>query len=130
MIALVCLVRLLHFDFFDRLEADDLRPADARRVEISTAGATNLGFVFFISDDSITALNNGALGFRYGLYWPRHVYGPLIRELSAQGSEAVAFDILFRELRPDHAQVPVSNAQWPGITGFLAGCIRPAADPF
>jgi len=126
-IALVCLVRLLHFDFFDRLERMTYDPRVRAALRFPPPVAANLGFVF-ISDDSITALNNGSLGFRYGLYWPRHVYGRLVRELSAQGAEAVAFDILFRELRPDHAQVPVSNAQWPGVTGFLAG-LHPGQPP-
>ena len=68
----------------------------------------------------IAALNNGSLGFRYGLYWPRHIYGRLYRELVAQNAKAVAFDIIFREPRPDHAQVPVSNVKWPEVNQFLA----------
>jgi hypothetical protein len=36
------------------------------------------------------------------LYWPRHIYGRLVQELSAQGAKAIGLDILFGELRPDH----------------------------
>jgi class 3 adenylate cyclase len=45
------------------------------------------------------------LGYRFGLLWPRQVYGRLVDELSAQGAEAVGFDVLFGELRPDHPSV-------------------------
>lgn len=81
--------------------------------------ATNLGFVF-ISDESIARLNDGSLGYRYGLYWPRHIYGRLVRELSAQGAVAIAFDILFDGLRPDHAPVLVDAAENPDLEIFLA----------
>jgi len=63
--------------------------------------ATNLGFVF-ISDETIEAVRNGALDYRSGLYWPRHVYGRLVSELSTQGAQAIGFDVLFPDLRPDH----------------------------
>jgi class 3 adenylate cyclase len=126
-IALVCLVRVARFDFLDRLERMTYDARVRTALWFPPPVATNLGFVF-ISDDSIAALNNGSLGFHYGLYWPRQIYGRLVRELSAQGAEAVAFDVLYRELRPDHAQVPVSNAQWPEITEFLAG-LHPGQTP-
>ena len=70
--------------------------------------ASNLGFVF-ISDESIDALKNGTLEFRAGLYWPRHVYGRLVRELDAQGARAVGFDVLFADLRPDHPMVQLRS---------------------
>jgi class 3 adenylate cyclase/CHASE2 domain-containing sensor protein len=118
-LALVCLARLLQFDFVERLERQtyDMRVRAALRFPPLTA--TNLGFVFF-SDQTIATLNSGALGFRYGLYWPRQVYGRVYRELAAQGAEAVAFDVLFREPRPDHAPVLVSAAKWPEAGDFLA----------
>ena len=49
------------------------------------------------------------LGYAYGLYWPRHVYGRLVRELAAQGAKAVALDVIFGELRADHSSIPVSD---------------------
>lgn len=70
--------------------------------------ANNLGFVF-ISDESIDALKNGTLDFRAGLYWPRHVYGRLVRELAAQGTRSIGFDVLFADLRPDHPMVQLRS---------------------
>lgn len=118
-IGLACLLSLLRLDFFTRLEnmTYDWRARLALRHPPTTA--TNLGFVA-ISDDSIAALNNGSLGFRYGLYWPRQVYGRVLRELSAQGAKAVAFDVLFAGRRHDHPHVPVSATQWSGLPEFLS----------
>jgi hypothetical protein len=70
--------------------------------------ATNLGFLI-ITDQTIDAINNGSLGFQYGLYWPRHIYGRILEELTDQGAEVVAFDVLFKELRPDHQPVKLTN---------------------
>jgi len=55
------------------------------------------------------AVKNGKLGYHFGLYWPRQVYGRLIEELSAQGAKTVAFDVLFGDLRHDH---PPVNGRW------------------
>ncbi len=126
-VALVGSVRTLHFDVFERLErmTYDWRVRAAQW--FPQPAATNLGFVF-ISDESIKALNNGSLGFHYGLYWPRQIYGRLLRELSSQEARSVAFDILFGELRTDHASVPVSTNQWPGLAQFLA-TLHPGEEP-
>ncbi len=48
-----------------------------------------------------------------GLKWPRQVYGRLVEELSAQGAKAVAFDVQFGELRPDHPLVQM------GVTNYI-----------
>ena len=103
-LALVCGLRLRNPDFFDRLErmTYDLRVRTAQKFPAPTA--TNLAFVS-MEDSSIAAIRHGLLGRPYGLYWPRHVYGRLVEELSAQGAKAIAFDVLFGELRPDHAPV-------------------------
>ena len=78
------------------------------RVKRSTnspyACAPNLGFVF-INDETIQRVKDGRLGYVHGLYWPRHVYGRIVQELAAQGAEAIAFDVLFPDLRPDHPGV-------------------------
>jgi class 3 adenylate cyclase/CHASE2 domain-containing sensor protein len=94
--------RVPNFDIFRRLEwmTYDWRARQAARPD-RTVNAPNLGFVF-IDDESIETLIGGRLDYKVGLYWPRHVYGRLIQELSFQGAEAVGFDILFPELRPDH----------------------------
>jgi len=65
-----------------------------------------LGFVF-IDDDTIRLVKSGELNtnFAFGLQWPRHIYGQVVRELKAQGAKAVGLDIFFDELRPDHRPV-------------------------
>ena len=107
-IGLVCLLDLARFDLFEKFEniTYDLRVRTAAR--LSPTIATNLGFVA-ISDDSIARINHGLLGSRFGLYWPRKIYGWLVRELSAEGAGAEAFDILFGELRPDHGGVLMAD---------------------
>ena len=107
-LALVCGLRLLRLDFFERLErmTYDLRAKTA--LHFSTPVATNLAFVT-VEDSSIAAVQNGSLGFHFGLYWPREVYGRLVEELSEQNAKAVAFDVLFDELRPDHPSVQMAD---------------------
>ena len=88
------------FDLFQRLEwmTYDWRVRAARQHPLPNA--PNLGFVE-IRDESIQAVQNGALGYQAGLYWPRHVYGRLVEELSRQGATAIGFDVLFTDLRRD-----------------------------
>jgi class 3 adenylate cyclase/CHASE2 domain-containing sensor protein len=104
----VCGLRLLGLDFFERLErmTYDLRAKTA--LHFSAPVATNLALVA-IEDSSIVAVQNGSLGFHFGLAWPRQVYGRLVEELSAQGANAVAFDVQFEELRPDHPPVQMAD---------------------
>jgi len=118
-VVLVCLAQLASLDFFERLErmTYDWRVRQALRH--SPTVAPNLGFVA-ISDESIEALNNDSLHFRYGLYWPRHVYGRVLRELANQGARAAAFDVLFAGRRFDHGEVSVSAGQWPDLPDFLS----------
>ena len=103
-----CVVRLLQLDFFERYEGVtyDLRARTA--LHFPAAVATNLAFVA-IQDSSITTVQSGRLGYSYGLKWPRQVYGRLVEELSAQGARAVAFDVQFGELRPDHPSVQMAD---------------------
>ena len=107
-IAALCLLQSLHLEIFEQPE----RMTYDWRVRQAAGGspliADNLGFVN-ISDDTIERLNDNSLGFRYGLYWPRHVYGRVARELAKEGAKAVAFDVLFAGLRPDHATVPMPD---------------------
>jgi class 3 adenylate cyclase len=81
--------------------------------------ATNLAFVS-MEDSSIAAIRHGLLGRPYGLYWPRQVYGRLVEELSAQGAEVIAFDVLFGELRPDHAPVQMADGSTIESDDFFA----------
>jgi class 3 adenylate cyclase len=101
---------LLQIDFFERLErmTYDLRVRTA--LHFPAPVATNLAFVA-IQDSSIAAVQSGRLGYRFGLYWPRQVYGRLAEELSAQGAKAAAFDVQFGELRPDHPPVQMADGR-------------------
>jgi class 3 adenylate cyclase/CHASE2 domain-containing sensor protein len=104
-IAAVAALELENPRFVQRLEANtyDWRIRLARRYP--APAVANLGFVF-MSDESITRVNDGSLrGFRYGLYWPRHLYGRVVEELTAQGARAIAFDILLPQPRPDHPPI-------------------------
>jgi len=118
-LAFVCGVRLLRLDFFERLErmTYDLRARAA--MHFPAPAATNLAFVS-MEDSSIAAIRHGLLGRPYGLYWPRQVYGRLVEELSAQGAEVIAFDVLFGELRPDHAPVQMADGSTIESDDFFA----------
>jgi class 3 adenylate cyclase/CHASE2 domain-containing sensor protein len=79
----------------------DWRVRQANRLDLPVC--TNLGFVP-ITDESVKRVGDGSLGKPYGLYWPRQIYGKVVRELNRQGAKVVAFDILFAGLRPDHTE--------------------------
>ena len=115
----VCGVRLLRLDFFERLErmTYDLRARAA--LHFPAPAATNLAFIS-IEESSITAVRSGKLGYRFGLYWPRQVYGRLVEELSAQGAKTVAFDVLFGELRRDHPPVQMADGSLMESDDFFA----------
>ena len=108
-LALVCGLRALHLDFLDRLERMTYDVRVRWACNFPAPMATNLAFVS-IEESSIKAVQSGKvqgikLGYRFGLLWPRQVYGRLVDELSAQGTKAVGFDVLFGELRPDQPSV-------------------------
>ena len=103
----------------------DLRVRAA--MKFPSPAATNLAFVA-MEDSSIAALRHGLLGRPYGLYWPRHVYGRLVEELAAQGAEVVAFDVLFGELRPDHAPVQMADGNLLESDEFFALQMRRAGN--
>ena len=126
-LTLVCGVRLWNPDFADRLEriTYDLRVRAAQKFPAPVA--TNLAFVS-MEDSSITAIRHGLLGQPYGLYWPRHVYGRAVEELSAQGAKAIAFDVLFGELRPDHAPVQMADGSLMESDDFFALQMRRAGN--
>ncbi len=126
-LALVCGIRLLRVDFFERWElmTYDLRARAA--LHFPAPAATNLAFVS-IEDSSITAVKSGKLGYRYGLYWPRQVYGRLVEELSAQGAKTVAFDVLFGELRHDHPAVQMADGGLMESDEFFAVQMRRAGN--
>lgn len=82
----------------------DWRMRQANRIQ--HPAVSNLGFVF-INDETIDVFSSGELGpnLRFGLYWPRHIYGRLVHELSAQRARVVGLDVLFAERRLDHPPV-------------------------
>lgn len=104
-IAVVCVIRCFEFEPLERLERMSYDMRVRQSLKFPQPVATNLGFVF-IDEDSIRLVRNGSLGLRFGLLWPRQVYGRLVDELSQQGAQGVAFDIVFGELRGDQ-QAPV-----------------------
>jgi class 3 adenylate cyclase len=126
-LAFVCGLRLFNPDFLERLErlTYDVRVRAAQN--FPTPAATNLAFVS-MEDSSIAAIKNGALGYHYGLYWPRQVYGRAVEELSAQGAKAVAFDVLFGELRPDHPPVQMADGSLIESDDFFALQMRRAGN--
>lgn len=76
---------------------------------MSSRNAPNLGLVE-ISDNTIYEVrHDGHLGFLDGLYWPRDVYAAGLKELTQEGAKAVAFDVLFAELRPDQSLVTLPD---------------------
>ena len=105
-------LELLSYDWRVRFAHNIIPPAEDK-----------LGFVF-ISDESIDAVAEGSLGYRYGLYWPRAVYGYALRELTAEGAKAVAFDVLFANLRPDHEPVKDSDGSVVSSDEFFARQIK------
>jgi len=112
------------WNFVPRLEwmTYDWRMRQANRVRPQVA--TNLGFVF-IGDDAIALFSKGKLNtdLRFGLYWPRHIYGRLVNELSAQGAKAVGLDVLFAERRTDHKPVRTANGEI-SSDDFFAAAIK------
>jgi class 3 adenylate cyclase len=106
-IVFICSLRLLHLDFFERLE-DMTYDARAREaLHFPAKAATNLAFVS-LEESSIAAVQKE---YGFGLYWPRQIYGQLVEELAAENAKAVAFDVMLLELRPDHPKVAMANSR-------------------
>ena len=126
-LAFVCGLRALNPGFLEELEdrTYDVRVRAAQKHP--APAATNLAFVS-MEDSSIAAIRHGLLGRPYGLYWPRHVYGRVVEELSAQGAKAIAFDVLFGELRPDHAPVTLTDGGLIESDDFFALQMRRAGN--
>jgi hypothetical protein len=88
----------------------DLRPARADGPAFPRARRNQSRLCRDGQIPAYAAIGHGLLGRPYGLYWPRHVYGRVVEELSAHRAlKAVAFDVLFGELRPDHAPVEMAD---------------------
>jgi class 3 adenylate cyclase/CHASE2 domain-containing sensor protein len=126
-LACVCGIRLLNLDFLDQLECKTYNWRVQAAQKFSPPVASNLAFVS-MEDSSISAIRYGLLGRPYGLSWPRHIYGRVVEELSAQGAKAIAFDVLFGELRPDHAPVEMADGSLIESDDFFALKMRQAGN--
>lgn len=127
-IVCLCGLRVLQPDFLERPElmTYDMRVREA--LKFPFPAATNLGFVYF-DDDSIEFVKtNTTLGYRFGLYWPRQVFGRLVEELSAQGARAVALDVIFGELREDQRPVEMADGRLMESDDFFALQLRRAGN--
>jgi hypothetical protein len=126
-LACVCGLRLLNFDFFERLELMTYDQRTRAALHFPAPEATNLAFVS-IEESSIAAVKNGSVGFHFGLYWPRSVYGRLVGELSDEGAKAVAFDLLFTDLRSDLTPVQMADASLIESDDYFAMQMRRAGN--
>lgn len=126
-ISVVCLLRCLEPEILERQEwvTYDLRVRFAQR--FSPSVVTNFGFVA-IDEESVRRVRDGSVGLHFGLLWPRQVYGRLVDELAAQGAKAVAFDVVFGELRNDHPSVLLANGQTMPSDEFFALQMRRASN--
>jgi class 3 adenylate cyclase/CHASE2 domain-containing sensor protein len=125
-IVVVCLLEVGRVSFFQKVE---WMTYDARvKLTGHHAGpnpdmATNLGLVE-ITDETIAMVNNGTLGYRYGLYWPRSVYARGLQELSQQGAAAVGFDVDFDSRRPGDPGAKLADGKEEGSDEFFADVIK------
>ena len=127
-ILLVGLAQWWRFDFLEGLERMTYDVRARQALKYAPAVATNLGFVYM--DDASVAFvrTNKVLGWNAGLYWPRHVYGRVVEELVAQGARAVAFDLIFAELRPFDSMVRMADQSLMESDDFFALQMRRAGN--
>jgi class 3 adenylate cyclase/CHASE2 domain-containing sensor protein len=115
------------FHSFSRTLEDltfDLRVGFSHRQSAANPNiATNLALVE-ITDDTITMVNKGTLGYRYGLYWPRTVYAEALQELTQRGAAAVGFDVLFDTRRPDDPNPIAADHTTLGADAYFADVIK------
>lgn len=121
------LVSWLRPDFVDRFERITFDMRVRHAASRSPSVATNLGFAF-IDEETIIRVRSGEFGYKFGLYWPRQVYGRVVNELAAQGAKAVALDVIFGELRPDHAPVQMMDGSLPESDDFFAVAMQRASN--
>jgi class 3 adenylate cyclase/CHASE2 domain-containing sensor protein len=126
-VLLMCLLRWLGIGPFERWEwiTYDLRVREA--LHFKPAVATNLGFVYF-DEQSVRAVADGSLGYSFGRYWPRQVYGRLVGELAAQKAKAVALDVFFGETWPEQPLVTMADGSFMESDEFFAFEVRRASN--
>jgi class 3 adenylate cyclase/CHASE2 domain-containing sensor protein len=120
-IVVVCALEWTGFQGLQRIEwmTYDWRVRLAKYVGHSSNNATNLGVVE-IGDNTIAAVNTGAFGYKFGLYWPRQVYARGLDELSKEGAKAVAFDVLFAERRTDQPDIQLPDGSSTSSDDYFA----------
>ena len=100
------------FDLFERLEwiAYDWRVKEAARHD--TKVSEKLAFVS-ISDQTVAHFEYGSVStnLKFGLYWPRHIYGRLVRELKLGGAKTVGLDVIFDQQRPDQPRTQFGDKE-------------------
>jgi class 3 adenylate cyclase/CHASE2 domain-containing sensor protein len=118
-IVLACCVRWAEPEILQRLEffTYDIRARQA--LKFSAPASDKFGFLY-INESTVEAVRDGSVGFRFGLYWPRQVYGRVLHELTEQGANAIALDVVFAELRPDHPPVQMAAGSLMESDEFLA----------
>ena len=126
-ILFICLLRWLQVGWLENLERTSYDFRARQALKFNPVVDTNLGFVF-IDEESLRAVWNRSLGYSFGLYWPRQVYGRLVQELSEQGAKAIAFDIILGELRPDHPLVQMADGRTVESDEFFALQMRRASN--
>ncbi len=122
-ILIVCGLRIFQrelpaLQLFERMEWWTYDWRVQKSAQYPTTTATNLAAVF-IDDLSLSDVNEG-LGFRWP--WPRQLYGKAVRELTAQGAKAIAFDVLFSELQTpsEETNVELPDGKAMGSDAFFA----------
>ena len=126
-ILLVGLCSCLRPDFFERLERMTFDMRARQALHYSPAAATNLGFLY-INEESIRRVWDNSLGYSFGLYWPRQVYGRVVQELALQHAKTVAFDVIFGELRPDQPPVQMADGTLPDSDEYFAMAMKRASN--
>jgi class 3 adenylate cyclase/CHASE2 domain-containing sensor protein len=134
-IVLCCLLRVLHFELFERMEkmTYDWRVRQALR--FPAPAATNLAFVYiddasidYVRTNHVPGKAEAELGYRYGLYWPREVYGRLVEELAAERAKAVGLDVIFANLRRDLGFVQMADGTQMDSDDFFGLQMRRASN--
>jgi class 3 adenylate cyclase/CHASE2 domain-containing sensor protein len=124
-IAIVCFVQSMRFwrtsaSGAERMELITYDWRVQHALDFSPPVATNLAFLA-ITDQTIQSIQKQAvnLGEKYGLYWPRHIYGRIVRELDTQGARGIAYDIMFPDERDDLAGL-ITNMVSTNATGIIS----------
>lgn len=127
LLLLTSLLACISVDFFERQERMTYDWRVRLALHFSAPVYPGLGFAQ-IDDETIATVKNGSLGYGFGLYWPRQVYGRLINELQRQGAEVVALDVLFGELREDHKGVRLVDGSYMDSDAYFAAEMRRAGN--